>query len=153
MNNIMTRMAELTDIQRVAQLFDSYRPFYQQESNIERATDFIQQRMENRESVILVAVEPNNEIVGFCQLYPSFCSVIAAPIYVLYDLFILPGKRRSGAGKKLLLAAEDAAKQAGVRRMDLTTARSNISAQNLYESLGWQADTVFIAYTKNIAAE
>jgi ribosomal protein S18 acetylase RimI-like enzyme len=153
MNNIMTRMAELTDIQRVAQLFDSYRQFYQQESNIERATDFIQQRMENRESVILVAVEPNNEIVGFCQLYPSFCSVIAAPIYVLYDLFILPGKRRSGAGKKLLLAAEDAAKQAGVRRMDLTTARSNISAQNLYESLGWQADTVFIAYTKNIAAE
>jgi hypothetical protein len=54
--------------------------------------------MHKRESVILVAEDERSALVGFCQLYPSFCSVEAKPIYVLYDLFVIPSARQSGAG-------------------------------------------------------
>ncbi len=89
-----------------------------------------------------------SEIVGFCQLYPTFCSVEAAPIYSLYDLFVLPSARKLGVGKQLLLAAEQKAVAEGKVRMDLTTAKTNLSAQSLYESLGWQRDEIFYAYNK-----
>lgn len=149
MSTLSIKVASIQDLNSVAVLFDMYRQFYAQPPSLEQAMDFIVRRMTNAESVILLA-EEFGEPVGFCQLYPSYCSVIAAPIYVLSDLFVHPEKRRTGAGKELLLAAEQQARSAGVARMDLTTAKTNFPAQTLYESLGWEQDNVFIAYNRTI---
>ncbi len=147
-----TRLAAAHDLPAVAALFDAYRQFYEQPADLPRAARFIRQRFERQESVLLVAEDETGALLGFCQLYPSFCSVIAAPIYALYDLYVRPEARRSGAGRALLRAAEDLARQRGIARMDLTTARSNLPAQALYESLGWQLDTVFLAYNREVPA-
>ena len=85
-------------------------------------------------------------------MYPGFCSVEAAPICTLYDLFVVPEARRAGAGRRLLLAAEARAAADGQVRMDLTTARSNVKAQSLYESLGWVRDEVFFAYSRRVVS-
>jgi ribosomal protein S18 acetylase RimI-like enzyme len=77
--------------------------------------------------------------------------VKAAPICVLYDLFIDLGARKVGAGKALILAAQTYAKNNGFVRLDLTTAKTNTSAQALYESLGWIRDEEFYAYNKEIS--
>jgi ribosomal protein S18 acetylase RimI-like enzyme len=147
---ISIKRAEINDLQQIATLFDCYRQFYQQESDIDLATIFIRDRINQDQSIIFIALSTDDEAIGFCQLYPTFCSVIAAPIYVLYDLFVLPSARRTGAGKLLLLAAEEHAKLNGIQRMDLTTAKSNTVAQSLYESLGWEQDVIFFTYTKTI---
>lgn len=151
MNNIIVRSAEIEDLDALAGLFDQYRQFYEQTPNFEEARLFLEARINNAESVILLAIGNGNEAVGFCQLYPTFCSVIAKPIFVLYDLFVAPSARRSGAARALLLAAEQKAKELNYFRLDLTTARSNFAAQALYESLGWEKDNIFIAYTKSMA--
>lgn len=145
------RAATAADITRIADLFDQYRQFYEQAPSPEAAHDFISQRFSKSESVLLVAETTQKEIVGFCQLYPSFCSVEAAPIYVLYDLFVEPAARKTGAGRSLLLAAEARAAKDGKARMDLTTAKTNHSAQSLYESLGWVRDEVFYAYSRHVS--
>jgi len=90
--------------------------------------------------------------IGLCQCYPTFCSVIAAPILALYDLFVAPEARRLGAARALMLAAEQEARQQGKARLDLTTAKSNLPAQRLYESLGWQRDEVFLIYNRVLAS-
>jgi GNAT superfamily N-acetyltransferase len=149
MDEIITRLASKIDVDDVATLFDLYRQFYEQVPDIQLAQSFIRTRIDRNESVIIVA-ELGNRLIGFCQMYPAFCSIEAAPIYTLYDLFTHPDFRRTGAGKALLLAAEEHTKQAGFVRMDLTTARSNIKAQQLYESLGWVRDEVYIAYSKSV---
>ncbi len=113
MQNTAARRATPDDLDAVATLFDQYRQFYDQAPNREAARTFIAARMANAESVIWVGLDAQDHIAGFCQLYPSFCSVAAAQ---------------------------------GVARMDLTTAHNNSQAQALYESLGWQMDTVFRAY-------
>lgn len=152
MTTIHTRLASLADLDVVAPLFDAYRQFYEQAPDLALARDFIRDRLVNNESIVLLALNEDQEAVGFCQLYPTFCSVEAKPIYALYDLFVSPEERRSGAGKALLQAAERLAADAGKARMDLTTARSNNAAQAAYESLGWVRDEVFYAYSKSIAA-
>lgn len=147
---ISIRLACTDDAPAIAPLFDAYRRFYEQDGNLETATRFLTERLARQESEILMAYDQKGWILGFCQLFPSFCSVEAAPIFSLYDLFVQPAHRRSGVGRALLLAAEDLAQARGKARMDLTTARSNLQAQALYESLGWQLDKVFLAYNRRI---
>lgn len=145
------QQAVYSEIKEVAILFDLYRQFYEQPANLALAEAFIEKRIVNQESFILLARNTDGHAVGFCQLYPTFCSVIAAPIFSLYDLFVLPTERRNGTAKALLLAAADLARTKGMARMDLTTARTNTAAQALYESLGWQLDKVFLAYNFEVS--
>jgi len=149
--SVTIREARQSDIPAIADLFDQYRQFYVQPPNLSLANAFISERFETQQSVILVAERDGAGLVGFCQLYPTFCSVEAKPIYVLYDLFVLATARQSGAGRLLLKAAEIRAAADGKVRMDLTTARTNKAAQSLYESLGWVRDEVFYSYSIGVA--
>ncbi|MCG3782629.1 GNAT family N-acetyltransferase [Delftia acidovorans] len=150
MNSTAIHTAIPEDAALIAPLFDAYRQFYEQPADADAALAFITARLERGESVILLARRPDGSALGFCQLYPSFCSVLAAPIYVLYDLFVAPDARRLGVGRALLLAAEAHARATGHARMDLTTARNNLRAQALYESLGWVRDEVFLTYARTL---
>ena len=149
---ITIRQASASDADGIAPLFDAYRQFYHQPPAIELARTFIKNRIEKNQSVIFVA-ENAGLMIGFCQLYPTFCSVEAAPIFTLYDLFVAPQARTSGAGRQLMLAAEDYARASGAVRLDLTTARDNLRAQSVYESLDWVRDEVFFTYNKAIARQ
>jgi ribosomal protein S18 acetylase RimI-like enzyme len=146
---VSIRLATLPDLPAVAALFDAYRQFYEQPADAALALRFIGERMRNAESVILVA-QTGESIIGFCQLYPSFCSVIAQPILTLYDLYVAPEARQTGAGRALMQAAHDHARQNGFARLDLSTARTNHKAQALYESLDWVRDEVFLYYNKAV---
>jgi len=148
---IRVRRAATADLGRVSALFDQYRQFYQQPGDRALAHTFVTGRFERGESVVLVAETDSTGVFGFCQLYPSFCSVVAGPILVLYDLFVEPALRRRGAGRLLLQAAAAYAREAGAVRMELATARANAAAQALYESLGWVRDDVFVHYTLTTA--
>lgn len=152
MNSTAIHTAIPEDAALIAPLFDAYRQFYEQPADADAALAFITARLERGESVILLTRRPDGSALGFCQLYPSFCSVLAAPIYVLYDLFVVPDARRLGVGRALLLAAEAHARATGHARMDLTTARNNLRAQALYESLGWVRDEVFLTYARHLQA-
>jgi len=152
MSDLKITIADHSSIEAVASMFDLYRQFYEQKPDLEAATAFISARIQNGDSLILLATNSAGFSAGFCQLYPTFCSVEAASIYTLYDLFVHPDFRRTGAGRALLLAAEDHAKLNGMVRMDLTTAKDNTSAQALYESLGWVRDNVFYTYNRRIDA-
>lgn len=152
MNTLRTRIATLADLDVVAPLFDAYRQFYEQAPDAAAARHFIRDRLQRDESVILLALNDVQQAIGFAQLYPLFCSIDAKPIYQLSDLYVMPESRRSGAGRALLLAAERHAKNTGRTRLELTTARTNRTAQSLYESLGWQRDEVYLAYARRVEA-
>jgi ribosomal protein S18 acetylase RimI-like enzyme len=147
---ITTRLATLAELELLAKLFDAYRQFYEQKPDLDLARRFIQERMERNESVVLIAADVKDEVVGFCQLYPTFCSVEAKPIFSLYDLYVAPSAQRTGAGKALLKAAEKLAVERGMARMDLTTAKANKTAQAAYDALGWVRDEVFYSYSKRV---
>src|SRR5450830_1686225 len=101
------RLALPDDLAQIAALFNVYRVFYEQASDITIARQFIAERLNNKDSAILIALNTEDKMIGFCQIYPSFCSVIAAKIGVLYDLFVDPSVRKSGAGKALMQAAHE----------------------------------------------
>ena len=149
MSAISTRRATIDDLDAITPLFDAYRQFYKQAPDLPLARRFLQERLQRNESVLFVAETEARKVVGFCQLYPTFCSVRAAHTYVLYDLFVSPEARGTGAGRSLMLAAEAHAVKTGAARMELSTARDNTVAQSLYESLDWMRDEAFLVYGKS----
>jgi len=142
--------AQQEHIEEVARLFDLYRQFYECEGDIGLATNFISERINNDESVIFLAQEQGKGL-GFVQLYPSFCSVDAAKIFILYDLYVDAAGRKSGVGQGLMEQATQFAKDAGAARLDLLTAHSNLAGQTLYEKLGYKkVNEDFYAYSLQV---
>lgn len=133
-------------IEDLSVLFDQYRVFYKQPSDLAAAKKYLEERFHNKDSVIIAAIE-NSEIIGFTQLYPSFSSVAMSRIWILNDLFVKEGYRRKGVAKLLIKAAEKYALETGAVRIVLATQISNVSAQLVYESLKYTKDEAFYHYT------
>jgi ribosomal protein S18 acetylase RimI-like enzyme len=142
--------ANIDDIDNIAVLFDAYRQFYECEPDLAKAKQYLTARFMNDESIIFVAKQASSELVGFVQLYPTFCSVDGIKILVLYDLFVASQNRRRGVARSLMDAAREYAKCEGVKRLELSTGKHNLNAQSLYESLGYERDTEFYVYSLGI---
>lgn len=144
------RQATIHDLDTVVPLFDGYRQFYGQPSDLARARDFIAARFHHAESVILLALDAEGAGLGFTQLYPLFSSVRCTRRYLLNDLFVSPAARRRGVAAALLKAAAEHGRAMGVAGLSLSTSHDNHAAQRLYESLGWKLDTEFREYSLSL---
>ena len=142
--------AELQHVEAVAELFDQYRQFYRQPADLDLAQTFIEARLKNGEAVIFLALDDDGQTFGFTQLYPTFCSVDAARVWVLYDLFVRDDARRRGIGRQLMERARELGEETGAAWIGLETATDNLSAQALYESLGYKKDVEFHHYVLSL---
>lgn len=134
----------------VYELFDQYRVFYKQSSDIESAKNFIQTRLDNNESIIFVALEASSlRPVGFTQLYPIYSSVRVTRNWLLNDLYVEKDFRKKGIGEALIRTVMDFAQNQHAKFVELSTATDNYTAQSLYEQIGFirqTPDTDFYTY-------
>ena len=137
--------AGLAELELLAPLFDQYRQFYRQESDLNGACSFLRERMERGESIVYLAVL-HTAAVGFVQLYPSFSSTSMQRLWILNDLFVAPSARRSGVAKALMERARQLAIATQAKGLALATWIENTPAQRLYEELGYVKDTEFFHY-------
>ncbi|UHA72777.1 GNAT family N-acetyltransferase [Paenibacillus sp. 481] len=148
-HTITIKRAGIEEAALAAQLLNEYRIFYGQASDVEGARLFIEGRIEQQQSVIWLALEQrDNEVIpaGFTQLYPSFSSISMQPIWILNDLYVNPAYRGSGVGRRLMVTAHQFAQQTGAKKVVLSTATDNTTAQHLYESLGYIRDEHYYNY-------
>ena len=145
MNRIQIRRADIHDLGLITPLFDLYRQFYEQASDLVSAKSFLQQRIRQNESVIFLAFD-GTDAVGFTQLYPGFSSVSMARTFLLNDLYVVSSHRRHGVGSLLLAAAVAHAKAEQAVRLSLTTNAANATAQSVYEAQGWAREKAFLTY-------
>jgi GNAT superfamily N-acetyltransferase len=145
MSHITVRQAVLCDLAELAKLFNEYREFQGQKSDLAAAQQFLRARLNHGESVVFVAHD-GNVPVGFAQLYPSYSSVLLERVFVLNDLFVHESGRRKGVASELLAAVETYAWSLGAVRVTLNVARANKSGQALYEAQGWSQDSEFFMY-------
>ena len=144
--DVIIKKAVNSDIPELSKLFDAYRVFYKQESDLNLAVEFLSERIKNSESTIFVAITNENNYVGFTQLYPSFSSVSAKRTWILNDLYVQERARGNGVATKLMNKAKELAKENQLKGISLSTAKTNTNAQNLYESLGYERDSVYYSY-------
>ncbi len=148
--------ANLGHIGKIIPLFNAYRMFYQQSSDILRAEKFITERLRNSESIIFLALDektPDFPGIGFTQLYLGWGSIGAQRILTLSDLYVDIEYRKRNIGRLLVRSAREYAKQEGIEKIYLSTEASNFAGQKLYESEGYIKDTNFINYSLCVPIE
>ncbi|NER79164.1 MAG: GNAT family N-acetyltransferase [Leptolyngbya sp. SIO1D8] len=143
------RQADISDLTSLSILFDEYRQFYRQPSDVKKASLFLRDRLSQKDSTIFLAVH-DASLAGFTQLYPSFSSVAMQRIYILNDLFITESARQQGVASALLRQSTEFALARGALRLTLATEITNKAAQALYEKFGWQKNETFLYYSKNL---
>jgi ribosomal protein S18 acetylase RimI-like enzyme len=127
------RQATLAHLEELSLLFDAYRVFYAQASDIERARNFVQERLTENDTVFFIAVDRSGKGCGFVQLFPIFTSVGTQKHWLLNDLFVHNAHRGEGLGRELIRKAKAFALQTKAKGLLLQTALDNTTAQALYE--------------------
>lgn len=88
----------------------------------------------------LIAVDEEDELVGYCGIYPHWRDKNAAYISILG---VTPKAKGKKFGKRLLLKSLEVAKEHGIHRVDLHTWSGNLDAVPLYKKVGlfWVPET------------
>lgn len=133
------RRATLDDLDTIAPLFDAYRQFYLQPTDLQRAHDWLRERLQRGESIVLLS-ELDGVVCGFAQLYRMFSSVRTARVWILNDLYVSDAARRCGVARTLLDAAARFARDDGAAGIQLETSIDNAPARALYRAAGWNED-------------
>lgn len=141
------KRAGLDYVKEAAQLFNLYRIYYEQKSDMEGAVNFLHERISNEESVIFLAYD-QEQAVGFTQLYPTFSSVQMKRTWVLNDLFVHGEHRGKGFGEQLVNKAIEFADSKGAAGVLLETMQDNINAQRLYERIGFKKEENYFYFYK-----
>jgi ribosomal protein S18 acetylase RimI-like enzyme len=144
-SSVAVRTATTDDLDALVPLFDAYRQFYGQPTDVGLAHRFLSERMARSESHVLLATMTGATAtaLGFAQLYPLYSSVQCRRSLVLNDLYVVPGYRKQGVAWALLARARHVATLLGAASMTLQTAPANTRARSLYERFGFMRDDEF----------
>ncbi|WP_432089369.1 MULTISPECIES: N-acetyltransferase family protein [unclassified Streptomyces] len=147
---VSVRVATPADLPALSELFRGYLDFYRVAvTDPGRPQEFLRARLENAESVILLA-ETGRGPVGFAQVYPTFSSLSMGRVWTLNDLYVEASARRTGAGRALVRSCLERARAAGAVGVQLETAHDNHGAQALYDGEGFEPEE-FTAYFHALA--
>lgn len=134
------RKAQLKDLEPIAKLFNDYRVFYEQPSDLEGSINFLRERLTNSESEIFVCQDTDKKLVGFVQLYPIFSSTRMKKLWLLNDLFVDPSHRGKSISVELIECAKELSKDTNAAGLILETSKSNIIGNKLYPRTGFVLD-------------
>jgi GNAT superfamily N-acetyltransferase len=140
------RKATIDHLDELAVLFNGYRIFYEKESDIENARQFLKERLTKNESEIFVSFG-GTVMTGFTQLYPLFSSTRMKKFWLLNDLFVDEKFRGQGFSIALMDRAKEFCRQSGSCGFMLETAKTNVIGNQLYQKMGLVLDTEHNVYT------
>jgi ribosomal protein S18 acetylase RimI-like enzyme len=136
--NIEIRKIDKDEYGLVADMFNKYRVFYKQASDLELAKEYLRERLSNNEAQVFLAYDSiASEVLGFTLLYARFSSVSTIKNWHIGDLYVEPNQRKRGIGQKLLQTAVDFATEEKAKFVSLNTAKDNFTAQKVYEDFGF----------------
>ncbi len=113
-------------------------------SNAQRLAEIARQAFDGRESTwstvdLLALGGPPNAAMIVDDAFDAGLLILrmAADEAEILDFGVLPPARRKGLGRELLMAAQDFARQSGIKRIFLEVAIDNAAAQALYAGSGF----------------
>jgi ribosomal protein S18 acetylase RimI-like enzyme len=102
--------------------------------------------LSERPAAIVLLAEANDAYAGLLVAFENFSTFTARPMINIHDLIVLHEYRRLGIGRLLMnrIMAEAARRKAS--RLTLEVRTDNPAAQNLYQSLGFEAPSPEMYY-------
>jgi ribosomal protein S18 acetylase RimI-like enzyme len=132
---VQIRRAEPEDAGTVARLLHDFNSEYEEHTpGVEALAAHYGDLLEAGELIVMLAGDGPD---GFCQFRLKRSHHTGRPDAHIDELYVVPTRRGSGIGRSLLEATIEAAREAGVTHVELTTGEEDTAALSLYESSGF----------------
>jgi ribosomal protein S18 acetylase RimI-like enzyme len=95
--------------------------------------------LDNHPKSFVLLAETNGRFVGLLTAFENFSTFSACPMINIHDIVVLKECRGQGIGRQLMNAVVDEARKRNCKRITLEVRKDNTKAQNLYQSLGFEA--------------
>lgn len=125
----------------VVSLFEQYRVHYGESADEERAQAWLQATMSAGDLLAFLARTSDATAVAVGLVAPCPASLTMREFWLVRDIYVVPGQRRQGVGRRLLEAVATAARERGVIRLSLQTEEDNDGALALYHEFGFRPVT------------
>ncbi|MBK8294743.1 MAG: GNAT family N-acetyltransferase [Solirubrobacterales bacterium] len=123
------------EFSKVEPLLMAYQTFYEVEDiDPERNRKFFSRFIGNSHSGWLLGAWDDGNLVGFGCFYRHKSSLTATNVVLMHDLYVTEAARGKGAGRALIEAGLELAREWGASHLAWTTAPDNHTAQKLYDS-------------------
>lgn len=132
-------IATLNHLNEFALLFDKYRVFYEQPSDLARSKSFLEERIRHNETVTFL-IKKDNKYVGFAQLYPLYHYKTLKRQWLLSDLFVDKTYRGCGLSIALIDRCKQYCEETDACGLLLETQKTNKVGNNLYPKCGFELD-------------
>ena len=134
---IEIRPVNVSDFKQLIELFREFATF---EKLPEKMTNTVEKMMEDREYFhCFVAVDRQNEIVGYVTYFFSYYTWIGKSLY-MDDLYVRPEFRSTGIGTMLINRVIEFAKTENCRKLRWQVSEWNKPAIEFYRKLGAEID-------------
>lgn len=143
--NFTIRKASLEDLEQASELFNLYRIFYRQSSDLVAGKAFLKERLLNGESDIFLAWV-DGKAVGFVQLYKLFHYIKLEKQWLLSDLFVCPEYRGKGISIGLIDRSKKWCEETNACGLMLETEKTNDIGNQLYPKCGFEYDALHNYY-------
>ena len=119
------------------------RRFVLPEGGIHAFIEFFKGEVTRPETILLLAEEQRTPVgYAFVRMEPASIEALCETSAWLHDLYVDPRFRGRGAGRQLVLAAIESAKQLGSSNLMLGVSTANTQARHFYERLGLRATMI-----------
>ena len=119
------------------------RRFVLPEGGIHAFLEFFKGEFARPETILLIAEEQRTPVgYAFVRMEPASIEALCETSAWLHDLYVDPRFRGRGAGRLLVLAAIESAKQLGSSNLMLGVSTANTQARDFYERLGLRATMI-----------
>ena len=129
-------------------LWEGYNSFYKRTIPEQVTRTTWSRFFDNYEPVHALVAEREGEIIGLVHYLYHRNTAMLGPTCYLQDLFTAPAARGCGAGRALIEAVYERAKEAGAGRVYWTTQENNAVARVLYDKVAELSE--FLQYRKNL---
>jgi GNAT superfamily N-acetyltransferase len=120
-----------------AEVFDNYRQHYGANPAPEAVARWMRELMSHEATRIYLA-GPGDRVLGLCSVAVVPAALTLRTAWLLRDLYVEPGARRSGVARALLAYLADAARAEGAHRLSLQAETGNVAALELYGKAGFE---------------
>jgi GNAT superfamily N-acetyltransferase len=93
--------------------------------------------LNNHPKSIVLLAKTDGVFTGLLTAFENFSTFTAKPMVNIHDVIVLKAYRGKGIGRQLMNAVITEAENRKCSRITLEVRRDNITAQNLYKSLGF----------------
>ena len=131
----MVRKATVNDAEQLCVLNEEFN------GTGETTVDHIRNSLMNNQQEVVIVDEENGMLTGFVcvQLKKSFCYDAYMP--EITEVYVNPAYRKKGIAGKMIAFAEDyCSKSYPLHKYELLTGKKNITAQSVYDRLGYIDD-------------